>query len=105
MDRLVTTIDKNSSEFRERREKNLSLSEELLSKLETVKKGGGGKYVERHLSRGKLPPRERISKICDPNSPFLELSSLAANGMYDTKAHSAGLVTGIGIVMVRSVCL
>ena len=98
MDRLVTTIDKNSSEFRERREKNLSLSEELRSKLETVKKGGGGKYVERHLSRGKLPPRERISKICDPNSPFLELSSLAANGMYDTKAHSAGLVTGIGIV-------
>ena len=98
MDRLVTTIDKNSSEFRERREKNISLSEELRSKLETVKKGGGGKYVERHLSRGKLPPRERISKICDPNSPFLELSSLAANGMYDTKAHSAGLVTGIGIV-------
>ncbi len=98
MDKLITRTDKNSSEFKERREKNITLSEELRSKLETVKKGGGGKYVDRHLSRGKLLPRERISRICDPNSPFLELSSLAANGMYDSNAHSAGLVTGIGVV-------
>ena len=98
MDRLITRIDKNSSEFKERREKNILLSEELRSKIEIVKRGGGEKYVERHISRGKLLPRERISKICDPGSPFLELSSLAANGMYDSKAHSAGLVTGIGVI-------
>lgn len=98
MDRLITRADKKSSEFIERRERNIILSEELRSKIDTVKLGGGEKYVERHKSRGKLLPRERISKICDPGSPFLELSSLAANGMYDSKAYSAGLVTGIGIV-------
>ena len=81
MDRLITRADKKSSEFIERRERNIILSEELRSKIDTVKLGGGEKYVERHKSRGKLLPRERISKICDPGSPFLELSSLAANGM------------------------
>ena len=98
MDRLPTRIDRNSEDFNRRRDFNIQLVDELKQKINVVKEGGGEKYVDRHRSRGKLLARERINEICDPGTPFLELSSLAANGLYDSRAHSAGIITGIGVV-------
>ena len=104
MDRLPTRVDRSGQDWQRRREQNLALATDLKERLEAVKQGGGGKYVERHRSRGKMLPRERIAEICDPGSPFLELSSLAANELYDGKAQSAGIITGIGLVHGRE-CL
>src|SRR5438128_3769052 len=71
---------------------------QLRSKLDSVKKGGGEAAVVRHKERGKMFVRERIEAVIDPDTPFLEFSALAANGMYDDEAPSAGIVTGIGII-------
>ena len=98
MDRLPTRVDRSTEDFIRRKEFNLSLIDDLKSRIAEVKQGGGDKYVDRHRSRGKMLPRERIAEICDPSTPFLELSSLAANGLYDSRAHSAGIITGIGVV-------
>jgi len=98
MDRLPTRIDRNSEDFLRRKEINLQLIEELKQKIDEVREGGGKKYVDRHRNRGKLLARERIKEICDPGTPFLEFSPLAANGLYDSRAHSAGIITGIGVV-------
>ena len=97
-DRLPTRVDKSGEDFASRKEHNLSLIAKLTEKMEIARDGGGGKYVERHESRGKGLPRDRISEICDSGTPFLELSTLAAYEMYDGRAHSAGIVTGIGVV-------
>ena len=101
MDRLPTTIDRESAEFASRLEHNFALCNTLRSTLDLVKQGGGEKYVQRHRERGKNLPRERITEICDPATSFLELSSLAAHELYDGRAHSAGIVTGIGVVHGR----
>ena len=98
MDRLPTRVDRSAEDFARRREFNLSLIENLKKRIDEVKRGGGEKYVTRHRSRGKMLARERINEICDPGTPFLEFSSLAANGLYDSRAHSAGIITGIGVV-------
>ena len=66
--------------------------------LNKAQAGGGEKATEKHRSRGKLTARERIQKLVDPGSSFLEFSSLAANGLYDDKAPAAGVVTGMGII-------
>jgi acetyl-CoA carboxylase carboxyltransferase component len=71
---------------------------ELRAKLDNVKKGGGEAGVKRHKERGKMFVRERIDAVIDPDTPFLEFSALAANGMYDDEAPSAGIVTGIGMI-------
>ncbi len=71
---------------------------ELRAKLERVKKGGGEAVVRRHKDRGKMFVRDRIEAVLDPETPFLEFSALAANGMYDDEAPSAGIVTGIGMI-------
>jgi acetyl-CoA carboxylase carboxyltransferase component len=71
---------------------------DLRSRLETVKKGGGEAAVRRHKERGKMFVRERIDAVVDPDTPFLEFSALAANGMYNDEAPCAGLVTGIGVI-------
>ena len=104
MDRLPTRVERSGPDWQRRREHNLALVADLKERLTAVKEGGGGKYVERHRARNKMLPRERIAEICDPGSPFLELSSLAANGLYDGKAHSAGIITGIGVIHGRE-CL
>jgi len=98
MDRLPTRVNRENEEFHSRSEANLSLANQLRENLESVKNGGDQRHVQRHRERGKKLPRERISDVCDPGSPFLEVSSLAANNLYDGKAHSAGIVTGIGSV-------
>src|SRR5712691_1098390 len=71
---------------------------ELRTRLDAIKKGGGEAAVKRHKERGKMFVRERIDRVIDPNTPFLEFSSLAANGMYGDEAPCAGLVTGIGMI-------
>ncbi len=74
------------------------LVDDLRVQLARVRGGGGPVAVERHRKRGKLTARDRIDRLVDPGSPFLELSALAAHGMYDDAAPSAGVVAGIGIV-------
>tara|TARA_B100000902_G_C27306399_1_gene915732 strand:- start:480 stop:2024 length:1545 start_codon:yes stop_codon:yes gene_type:complete len=76
----------------------MKLVNDLEDKISKSRVGGGGKYEERHRSRNKFLARERIEKIIDSGTAFLELSTLAAYDLYDKKAHSAGIVTGIGIV-------
>jgi acetyl-CoA carboxylase carboxyltransferase component len=74
---------------------------ELRERLAATRQGGGPRYLQRHREQGKLPARERIDKLLDPGSPFLELSALAAWDMYDNEAPAAGIVTGIGRVSGR----
>ncbi|NLT07265.1 MAG: methylcrotonoyl-CoA carboxylase [Solirubrobacterales bacterium] len=83
------------------REGHLELIADLEQRLERVRAGGGPKAVERHHSRGKLTARERIGRLCDPGAPFLELSPLAAAGMYEDAAPGAGIVTGVGQIAGR----
>tara|TARA_B100000287_G_scaffold99402_1_gene91508 strand:+ start:6311 stop:7894 length:1584 start_codon:yes stop_codon:yes gene_type:complete len=98
MDRLPSRVDRGSDEFSSRKQHNIGLCREMRERIEIVKNGGDQRHVERHRERGKRLPRERIELVCDPGSPFLETSTLAAFEMYDGKAHSAGVVTGIGVV-------
>jgi len=76
---------------------------ELRERLAAARQGGGPRYVQRHREQGKLPVRERIDRLLDPGSPFLELSPLAAWDLYDNEAPGAGIVTGIGRVSGREV--
>ena len=104
MDRLATRVNRSDSDFQKRRLHNQELIEKLRKRLDLVSLGGGEKYVERHRSRGKLLARERIERIIDPGTAFLELSPLAAYELYDGRANSAGIVTGVGLVHGRE-CL
>jgi acetyl-CoA carboxylase carboxyltransferase component len=104
MEPLDTHVDRSSEEFRANRERLESLVRELNEKLTAARQGGGPKYLARHTEQGKVPPRERIAALLDPDTPFLELSPLAANGMYDDEAPAAGIITGIGRVQRRE-CL
>jgi acetyl-CoA carboxylase carboxyltransferase component len=105
MDRLPTRIDTASSEFRRNHDRMTALVTEMRERTAQVALGGGEKYLQRHREQGKLPVRERIGKLLDPASPFLELSPLAAWDMYDGDAPSAGVVTGIGRVAGREVLI
>jgi 3-methylcrotonyl-CoA carboxylase beta subunit len=81
------------------------LKTELLAQRAIVAEGGPPKAREKHLARGKLLPRERVMSLIDPGSPFLELSPLAAHGLYDDPVHAAGIITGIGRVQGREVMI
>ena len=98
---LSSAIDTGSAEFRGNAEKMLALTAELQARRAEAALGGSEKSRERHVARGKLLPRDRVMNLIDPGSPFLELSPLAANGMYDDAIHGAGLITGIGRVEGR----
>jgi 3-methylcrotonyl-CoA carboxylase beta subunit len=80
-----------------------ALIADLHERLARARAGGGEKARERHVSRGKLLPRDRVERLLDPGTPFLELSPLAAEGLYDGAAPAAGIVTGIGTVHGRRV--
>ncbi len=95
---LETQISTQSPGFSENREHQRRLVEELRERQREAALGGGEKYQERHTSRGKLLVRERIELLLDEDSPFLELSPLAAHEMYKGASPGAGLVTGIGSV-------
>ena len=105
MDVLETRVRPGSEEFRANLVRFEKLIAELRERLQTVRAGGGPRYVQRHKEQGKLPVRERIDRLLDPASPFLELSPLAAWGLYDNEAPSAGIVTGIGRVSGREVVI
>jgi 3-methylcrotonyl-CoA carboxylase beta subunit/propionyl-CoA carboxylase len=98
---LPTHVNPRDPAFSANREAMRQLIDQLRGRIDTVRHGGGPKYLERHRAQGKLPVRERIDLLLDRGSPFLELSPLAAFDMYDNDAPAAGLVTGIGRVSGR----
>jgi acetyl-CoA carboxylase carboxyltransferase component len=105
MDRFESHIVPSSDEFKANHARMTRLVQEYRDRLAGVRQGGGPKYVQRHREQGKLPARERIEKLLDPGSPFLELSPLAAWDMYDGDAPAAGMITGIGRVSGRDVLI
>ena len=98
---IDSALSTGSAEFKENRAALQALVDDLRAKVEQVEQGGGAAARERHLSRGKLLPRERVRTLLDPGSPFLELSQLAAHDMYGGEVPAAGLITGIGRVAGR----
>src|SRR3954465_7749135 len=102
---LDTHVDPAATIFQRNRDHMQQLAAELRTEGARAREGGGPKYVERHRQQGKLPVRERIARLLDPGTPFLELSPLAADGMYDDDAPAAGIVTGIGRVAAREVMI
>jgi acetyl-CoA carboxylase carboxyltransferase component len=86
------------ADFQANAERMERLVAELRERLVAVRAGGGAEAVEKHRRRNKLPARERVERLLDPGSDFLELSALAASGMYDNDSPSAGILTGIGVV-------
>ncbi len=96
MAQLRTHVDPSSEEFVANRKYQLEMVDELNEQLEKVIAGGGERYLERHRQRGKLPVRERLELLLDPDSPFMELSPLAAWGTEFTVG--ATVLTGIGVV-------
>ncbi len=105
MRRLESRISPASPEFEANRRHSEALVAELRERLARVREGGDAEAQARHRARGKLPVRERIERLLDPGTPFLELSPLAAFGMYDDEAPAAGIVTGIGLVHGREVVI
>src|ERR1700674_1294571 len=98
---LASRTDTAAPEFRANAARMRALVAELERRRAEAAAGGSAKARERHLQRGKLLPRERVAALIDSGTPFLELSALAANGMYDDAIHGAGLITGIGRVEGR----
>jgi 3-methylcrotonyl-CoA carboxylase beta subunit len=98
---IGSQLDRGSPEFRRRRERMEALVAELRRRTALVAAGGGPAATERHLARGKLPARERIDRLVDPGSAFLELNALAAWECYGGDAPAAGIVTGIGVIEGR----
>src|SRR6187549_2416427 len=105
MQALQSRIKTDSAEFRANGSRMSALVDELRTRIQQTRQGGGEKYQQRHREQGKLLPRERIDRLLDPGSPFLELSPLAAWEMYDGEAPGAGLITGIGRVSGREVLI
>src|SRR5580692_2890707 len=98
---LRSSADTASEAFKRNHAANSALAAELRDKLETAARGGSDRARDRHVSRGKLLPRDRVDTLTDPGSPFLELSPLAADGMYDGEAPAAGIITGVGRISGR----
>jgi 3-methylcrotonyl-CoA carboxylase beta subunit len=105
MPQLRTRLDTGSAAFRENADHMRALAEDLRAQVARVAEGGGPEAQAKHTARGKLLPRDRVRALLDPGAPFLELSQLAAFGMYGDDAPSAGIVTGIGRVEGREVVI
>src|ERR1700755_2710579 len=93
--------DPASEAFKRNTAAHEGLAAELRDRLATARRGGPERARQRHVERGKLLPRDRVDALLDPGSPFLELSALTANGMYDDEAPSAGVIAGVGRVSGR----
>src|SRR4051812_9363670 len=98
---LPSTLDSKSPDFARNADAMRRQVDELWSKLEQVERGGSDEAMARHVARGKLPARERIARLIDPQMPFLELSALAAHEMYGGDVPSASLIIGIGRISGR----
>ncbi|HEY8591556.1 MAG TPA: carboxyl transferase domain-containing protein [Sphingomicrobium sp.] len=103
--RIETKLSADSDEFRRRAEHNRQLAQKLRDDVARAAKGGPEKHRERHVSRGKLLPRDRVERLLDPGSPFLEIGQLAACDMYDGEVPGAGIICGIGRVSGRQVMI
>jgi 3-methylcrotonyl-CoA carboxylase beta subunit len=101
MPKIKTSIATSTDEFKANAAAMRALVEDLAAKRAEAASGGPDKLKERHASRGKLLPRDRVLRLIDPGSPFLELSQLAAHGMYSGDIHGAGIITGVGRVAGR----
>ncbi|MBA4047947.1 MAG: methylcrotonoyl-CoA carboxylase [Sphingomonas sp.] len=102
---LPTAINPDSDDFRARHAHNRALRDELWARVAQAALGGNEKSRERHVARGKLLPRDRVERLLDPGSPFLEIGQLAANGMYEGDVHGASMIAGIGRVSGRQVMI
>ncbi|MDB5712093.1 MAG: methylcrotonoyl-CoA carboxylase [Sphingomonas bacterium] len=98
---LDTKLSPDSESFRANAAHNRKLAEKLRADVATAALGGNEKSRERHTARGKLLPRDRVERLLDPGSPFLEIGQLAANDLYDGEVPGAGVITGIGRVSGR----
>ena len=105
MPRLTSDLDPNSEAFRNNVAVNAALAAELRERTAKAALGGNASSRERHTSRGKLLPRERVERLLDPGSPFLEIGQLAAFDLYDGEIPGAGIITGIGRVSGREVMI
>ncbi|MEX2081397.1 MAG: carboxyl transferase domain-containing protein [Dehalococcoidia bacterium] len=101
MPELGTRVDLRDGQFKANRDRNIALVADLRARLDRVAGAGGPEYVARHRERGKLLARERIQRLIDPATPFLELSPLAADGVYEDDIPSAGIITGLGTIHGR----
>jgi 3-methylcrotonyl-CoA carboxylase beta subunit len=102
---ILTQIDTTSSDYEANAQAFAKTLVQLQERIKIVQKGGGEEAIKKHRSRGKLTARERIEKLIDPGTPFLEFSTLAGYEMYDNDAPSGGVVTGIGVVHNREVMI
>jgi 3-methylcrotonyl-CoA carboxylase beta subunit len=98
---LTTKVDEGSETFRRYAAHNRALAEELRARVAAAARGGPDKHRDRHVARGKLLPRDRVTRLLDPGAPFLEIGQLAANGMYGNEAPGAGMIAGVGRVSGR----
>ena len=103
METLGTAVDGRSPAFRANDAAQRAVVAELRERMSMTARGGPQKSRERHVARGKLLPRDRIDRLLDRGSPFLEISPLAANGLYDDECPGAGVIAGIGLVHGRHV--
>lgn len=101
--RLKSQLRTGSEQAKANRHAHLAAFEQISAAANLAATGGGEKAIERHLSRGKLLPRDRVAGLLDPGSPFLEIGALAAHNMYDGAAPAAGVIAGIGQVLGRQV--
>ena len=102
---LQSNILTSSEDFKANEAHHLGQAKQLEEHLARVREGGGKELRAKHESRGKLFVRDRIAKLIDPGTTFMELGALAANGMYDNAAPGAGVVTGVGLVHGREVMI
>ena len=98
---LQTKLNPRTDEFRAAADAMRQLVADLRAQVARAAEGGGAEARAKHSARGKLPPRDRVQMLLDPGTPFLELSQLAAHGMYNDEAPSAGIITGVGRVAGR----
>ena len=105
MPKLTSAVDPQSPKYKSLHTHNSALVAELRDHVAQAARGGSDKSRERHVARGKLLPRDRVERLLDPGSPFLEIGQLAAHAMYDGEAPGAGLITGIGRVSDREVMI
>ena len=102
MPRLPSKIEPTSEPFRTNHARMAELAASLRAQVERANRGGTEEARRKHTARGKLLPRERVLTLLDPGSAFLELSALAAHGMYGSEAPAAGLITGVGRIHGRA---
>jgi 3-methylcrotonyl-CoA carboxylase beta subunit len=102
---IKTAIDTAGAAFQANAEVNRALVAELRDRTAKAALGGPEESRRRHAGRGKLLPRERVMRLLDPGSPFLEVAALAAHGLYDDEAPGAGVITGVGRVSGREVMI